>query len=46
MHYLVFLMERGWVPYRQLAAQQLPGAFIVEFAGMRIIGRGSHAGRR
>lgn len=45
MHYLVFLMERGWVPYRQLADQQFPGAYIVEFAGMHIFGMSSLAWR-
>ena len=41
MHYLVFLMQRGWVPYRQLGDQQFPGAYVVELAGMRIFGMGS-----
>jgi hypothetical protein len=41
MHYLVFLMQRGWIPYRQLGDQQFPGAYLIEFAGMRIFGMSS-----
>ena len=41
MHYLAFLMERGWIPYRQLGDQQFPGAYLVELAGMRIFGMSS-----
>ena len=41
LHYLVFLMGRGWAPYRQLGDQQFPGAYMVEFAAMHIFGIGS-----
>ena len=41
MHYLAFLIERGWVPYRQLGDQQFPGAYLVELAGMHIFGMSS-----
>jgi len=41
MHYLSFLIERGWTPYRQLGDQQFPGAYLIELAGMHIFGTSS-----
>ena len=38
LHYLVFLMGRGWAPYGQLGDQQFPGAYLVEFAAMHLFG--------
>ena len=45
IHYVAFLIGRGWVPYRQLSDQQFPGAYLIEIAGMHIFGRGSLAWR-
>lgn len=41
MHYLAFLIERGWAPYRQIGDQQFPGAYLTEIAGMHLFGMGS-----
>lgn len=41
MHYLAFLIQRGWAPYRELGDQQFPGAYLVELAGMRVFGMSS-----
>jgi hypothetical protein len=41
MHYLAFLIERGWAPYRQLGDQQFPAAYLIELVGMHIFGMSS-----
>ena len=41
MHYLAFLIERGWAPYRQIVDQQFPGAPLLELAGMHLFGMSS-----
>jgi hypothetical protein len=45
MHYLAFLIGRGWAPYREIADQQFPGAYLIEMAGMHLFGMGSLAWR-
>jgi hypothetical protein len=41
IHYVAFLIQRGWTPYSQLGDQQFPGAYLVELAGMHIFGMSS-----
>jgi len=41
IHYVAFLIQRGWAPYRQIIDQQFPGAYLVELAGMHIFGMSS-----
>jgi hypothetical protein len=45
IHYIVFLIQRGWAPYRQLADQQFPGSYLIELAAMHIFGMGDLAWR-
>jgi hypothetical protein len=41
IHYVVFLIQRGWAPYRQIVDQQFPGVYLMELTGMRIFGMSS-----
>ncbi|HEY4382303.1 MAG TPA: hypothetical protein VGN01_18280 [Acidobacteriaceae bacterium] len=45
IHYIAFLTERGWAPYRQLGDMNMPGSFLIEMAAMRIFGMGDLAWR-
>ena len=45
MHYIVFLMERGWAPYRDFGDMNMPGSYLVELAGMHVFGMGALAWR-
>lgn len=45
IHYIAFLIERGWSPYRQLGDMNMPGSFLVELAAMHIFGPGALAWR-
>jgi hypothetical protein len=45
MHYIGFLTERGWVPYRDLGDMNMPGSFVVELAAMHLFGMGDLAWR-
>ena len=45
MHYMSFLMERGWAPYRQIGDQQFPGTYLIELAVMNSLGMGALAWR-
>jgi hypothetical protein len=45
MHYMSFLIERGWAPYRQIGDQQFPGSYLVEIAAMKVFGMGALAWR-
>jgi thiamine transporter ThiT len=45
IHYIGFLIERGWAPYRQLGDMNMPGSFLIEMAAMRIFGMGDLAWR-
>ena len=45
IHYIGFLIERGWAPYRQLGDQQFPGSYLIELAAMHVFGMGSLAWR-
>lgn len=41
MHYMVFLIQRGWAPYRQFQDMNMPGSFLVERAAMQVFGDGA-----
>ena len=43
MHYVVFLMERGFVPYRDIVDMNMPGSYIFEWAVMHTLGEGARA---
>ena len=45
MHYVVFLMEHGLAPYRQIVDLNQPGTFSVEAAVMALFGKGALAWR-
>lgn len=45
LHYMSFLIGRGWAPYRQFSDMDMPGSFLVETAAMRLIGAGPLAWR-
>jgi hypothetical protein len=45
MHYIGFLMDRGNVPYRDIADINLPGAYLIDYAAMHTFGGGSLAWR-
>ncbi len=41
LHYAIFLMHHGMVPYRQIADMNLPGAYMLEGAVMASLGAGA-----
>jgi hypothetical protein len=41
MHYVVFLMRHGMVPYRDIIEMNLPGSYLIESAVMSLLGPGS-----
>jgi len=45
MHYIAFLIERGWAPYRDLGDMNMPGSYLIELAAMYIFGMGDLAWR-
>jgi len=45
MHYIGFLIQRGWVPYRDLGDMNMPGSYLIEIAAMRLFGPGALAWR-
>ncbi len=45
MHYVVFLMDHGLKPYQEITDNNLPGAYIMERAGMALFGRSDLAWR-
>jgi hypothetical protein len=45
MHYIAFLTERGWAPYRDLGDMNMPGSFLIEIAAMHLFGTGALAWR-
>ncbi len=40
IHYIGFLIGRGWAPYRQLGDMNMPGSFLIEMAAMKVFGAG------
>lgn len=45
VHYVVFLMRHGLKPYAQISDNNMPGAYLVEAAGMSLFGPGDVAWR-
>jgi hypothetical protein len=45
MHYLCFLMEHGFAPYRDLLEINMPGIYLVHWGVMHTLGAGSGAWR-
>jgi hypothetical protein len=45
MHYLAFLIERGWAPYLRFDDMNMPGAYLNELAVMHLYGAGAIAER-
>ena len=45
IHYIGFLIQRGWAPYRQLGDMNMPGSYLIEIAAMRLFGMGDVAWR-
>jgi hypothetical protein len=45
IHYISFLIERGWAPYRNLGDMNMPGSFLIELAAMHLFGMGARAWR-
>jgi hypothetical protein len=45
IHYIGFLIERGWVPYRDLGDMNMPGSYMIEIAAMHLFGMGDLAWR-
>lgn len=40
MHYVIFLMRHGYVPYRDITEINLPGSYLMEWVGMKFFGSG------
>lgn len=38
IHYVSFLMDRGWAPYRQIGDMNMPGAYLVEHFALHTFG--------
>jgi hypothetical protein len=45
MHYVVFLLDRGAVPYRDIAEINMPGSYLIEWLVVHILGGGPFAWR-
>jgi thiamine transporter ThiT len=45
IHYIAFLIQRGWAPYRQLGDMNMPGSFLIELAAMHVFGMNDLAWR-
>jgi len=45
IHYIAFLIERGWAPYRDLGDMNMPGSYLIELAAMHVFGRSALAWR-
>jgi hypothetical protein len=45
IHYIGWLIERGWVPYRDLGDMNMPGSYLIEIAAMHVFGMGDLAWR-
>lgn len=44
-HYISFLMDRGWAPYRQVLDMNLPGSLMIDRAEVHALGGGARAWR-
>jgi len=45
MHYVVFLLDRGVVPYREMLEINMPGSYLVEWLAVHLLGDGQLAWR-
>jgi hypothetical protein len=45
MHYMGWLIERGWAPYRDFGDMNMPGSYLIELAAMHVFGTGDLAWR-
>jgi hypothetical protein len=45
IHYIGWLIERGWVPYREIGDMNMPGSYLIELAAMHLFGMGDLAWR-
>jgi len=45
MHYVIFLLDRGAAPYRDIAEMNMPGSYLAEWAAMHSFGGGELAWR-
>jgi hypothetical protein len=45
IHYIGFLIQHGWAPYRDLGDMNMPGSFLIEIAAMHLFGTGDLAWR-
>jgi hypothetical protein len=45
IHYIGWLIERGWAPYRDLGDMNMPGSYLIELAAMHLFGMGDLAWR-
>jgi hypothetical protein len=45
LHYINFLIDRGFAPYRQISDMNMPGAYLIEGWAMHIFGGGDLAWR-
>jgi hypothetical protein len=45
IHYIGFLITRGWAPYRDLGDMNMPGSYLIEIAAMHLFGLGDLAWR-
>jgi hypothetical protein len=40
IHYIGWLIERGWAPYRDFADMNMPGSYLIELGAMHLFGMG------
>ena len=45
IHYMGWLIDRGWAPYRDFGDMNMPGSYLIELAAMRLFGMGDLAWR-
>ena len=45
IHYMGWLIERGWAPYREIGDMNMPGSYLIELAAMHLFGMGDLAWR-
>ena len=45
IHYIGWLIERGWAPYREIGDMNMPGSYLIEMAAMHLFGMGDVAWR-
>ena len=43
IHYICFMMDHGFRPYRDLGDMNMPGSFLIEWTAMHVLGGGDRA---